>query len=170
MKVTLLANVSANGKVLVTENPHYHEPMEALRFIITYANNSKNIIIGRKTYDVLERVPRSTKRVFPQADIVVISQSKFESNDVKFVTTANDAMDYLKSKGHQEIIVGGGAGIYNLFIEKELVTDMYFNYIPVLVGDGGVLGYSETLSTQFEIKQHHILTPNILQVHYSRKG
>ena len=38
MKVTLIANVSANGKVLFTDNRNYHEPREALLFFIQYAN------------------------------------------------------------------------------------------------------------------------------------
>jgi len=168
MKVTLIANLSANGKVLLTDNPNYHEPREALMFFIQYANQIGNIIIGRKTYDVLERIPGNTKRVFLQAEVVVVSQSGAAINECKVVSTAQEAIDHLSDKGFKEILVGGGTAVYNLFLEQELVTDLFFNYIPVIIGDGGVLGHSENLSTHFSLKEQKMLTEEVLQVHYVR--
>lgn len=169
MKVTLIANVSANGKVLLTDNPNYHEPREALLFFIQYANKIGNIIIGRKTYDVLERIPGNTKRVFPQAEVVVVSQSGATIKDCKVVRTAQEAIDHLSTIGFKEMLVGGGTAVYNLFLEQELVTDLIFNYIPIIIGDAGVLGYSQNLSTQFSVKDQKMLTPEVLQVHYVKR-
>ncbi|MBB1138156.1 dihydrofolate reductase family protein [Myroides sp. WP-1] len=169
MKVTLIANISANGKVLLTNNTNYHEPREALLFFIQYANQIGNIIIGRKTYDVLERIPGSTKKVFPNAEVVMVSESIPSINDLKVVNSAAKAMKYLKDKGFKEILVGGGTAVYNLFLDQELVTDLIFNYIPILVGNGGILGESENLSTVFSVKEKKMLTSEILQVHYTRK-
>ncbi|SFH06331.1 dihydrofolate reductase family protein [Pedobacter insulae] len=168
MKVTLIANVSANGKVLLTDNPNYHEPREALFFFIQYANRIGNIIIGRKTYDVLERIPGNTKRVFPQAEVIVVSQSGAAIKDFKVVSAAEEAINHLESKGFKEILVGGGTAVYNLFLEQELVTDLFLNYIPIIIGDGGVLGHSENLSTHFILKEQTMLTAEVLQVHYVR--
>lgn len=168
MKITLIANISANGKVLITENPHYHEPQEALMFFVQYANRLGNIIIGRKTYEVLERVPGNTQRFFPNAEVVVISQSEIQSDVCQVVKTAEEAIAYLENKGFSEVLVGGGTGVYNLFLEKELVTDVYFNYTPIIIGDGGVLGESYALSTTFSIKNSTMLSPNVLQVHYQK--
>lgn len=169
MKVMLIANVSANGKVLITENPHYHEPREALAFFIQYGNRIGNIILGRKTFDMLDGGLGNAKRAFPNADLVIMSLSTDVIGDYTVLDTAQGVLKYYADKGFEEILVGGGTGIYNLFLEQELITDIYFNYIPVIVGDGGVLGYSEKLATQFKIVEQKLLTPEIIQVHYSKK-
>lgn len=168
MKVTLIANVSANGKVLLTENPYYHEPREALAFFIQYGNRIGNIIFGRKTFDMLDGGFGNAKTVFPQADLVIMSKSPDDIGSYTVLDTAQKVIEYYTKKGFGEILVGGGAGIYNLFLGQQLVTDIIFNYIPVIVGQGGILGHSETLATQFKIVDQKLLTPEIVQVHYSR--
>lgn len=35
MKVTIIANISANGKVLLSDNPHHQLPREAMDFYIS---------------------------------------------------------------------------------------------------------------------------------------
>lgn len=169
MKITLIANVSANGKVLLTENPNYHEPREALTYFIQYGNRIGNIIFGRKTFNMLDGGIGNAKRAFPNAEVVIISKSTNQIGNYKVTDSPEKVIGYLKEKGFSEILVGGGAGIYNLFLEAELATDIIFNYIPIIVGDGGVLGHSETLAAQFKIVEHKLLTPEILQVHYTRK-
>ncbi|WP_181390564.1 hypothetical protein [Sphingobacterium athyrii] len=34
MKVTIIANISANGRILVSDNPHHKLPPEAMEFYI----------------------------------------------------------------------------------------------------------------------------------------
>jgi hypothetical protein len=58
--------------------------------------------------------------------------------------------------------------VYNEFLERNLVTDIYFNYIPLITGDSGVIGVTVDLNTKFKIEEHKLLTDDIVQVHLSK--
>jgi dihydrofolate reductase len=80
-----------------------------------------------------------------------------------------EAINYLQQKRIDEVIVGGGTAVYNHFINNNLVTNIYFNYVPVLIGDGGVLGTANDLLTNFRVTEYCLLEGDILQMHFSRK-
>ncbi|WP_286419555.1 hypothetical protein [Myroides odoratimimus] len=44
MKVSLIANISINGKVLVSDNPTYQLPKEALTFYLDLAHQIGNLV------------------------------------------------------------------------------------------------------------------------------
>lgn len=46
MKVTLIASVSANGKVLLANNPNHQIAPEVMEFLVQKAVESGNIILG----------------------------------------------------------------------------------------------------------------------------
>lgn len=50
MKVTLIASVSANGKVLLANNPNHQIAPEVMEFLVQKAVESGNIIFGYSTY------------------------------------------------------------------------------------------------------------------------
>jgi hypothetical protein len=89
MKVILIANISADGKVLLAENPQHQAPPEA-------------------------------------------------------------------------------AKTYTAFLDKDLVTDIYFNTIPIVIGDGGIIGHSDELNLKFKIAETKLLTPEIAQIHFEK--
>ena len=165
MNVILIANLSANGKVLLAENPKHTAPQEALGFFVQKANEIGNLVIGRKTFEVLQQLPGGLKIYFPNVEIVVLSGSTIESEMVKVVAKPEEAIEFLKQKGFHDITIGGGAATYNVFLEHNLVTEIYFNTIPKIIGDGGVIGVSDNLNTQFNIVEQKLLTASIGQIH-----
>ena len=50
MKVTLIASVSANGKVLLANNPNHQIAPEVMGFLVQKAIESGNIVFGYSTY------------------------------------------------------------------------------------------------------------------------
>lgn len=50
MKVTLIASVSANGKVLLANNPNHQIAPEVMEFLVQKAVESGNIVFGYSTY------------------------------------------------------------------------------------------------------------------------
>jgi hypothetical protein len=46
-----------------------------------------------------------------------------------------------------------------------MLTDIYFNYVPVIAGDGGTLGTAADLLTSFELMEHKLLGEGIVQIH-----
>jgi dihydrofolate reductase len=81
------------------------------------------------------------------------------------VRSPEEAVTYLREKGFEEIVVGGGVQVYNIFLNRGMLTDIYFNYVPVIVGDGGTLGTATDLVTSFELMEHKQLNEGIVQIH-----
>lgn len=168
MKIVLVADISANGRLLLTDNVNHPVPETTVAFYIQTAIEAGCLIIGRKTFEVFEHDFGGVAQLFPGTEIVVLSQTTFAKEGVTVMQDHKDAIDYLRKKGFQNLVVGGGTQVYNLFINDGLLTDIYFNYVPVIVGDGGVLGSVDGLIADFRLAEHKIIDTNILQVHYTR--
>ncbi|WP_162618616.1 dihydrofolate reductase family protein [Pedobacter yulinensis] len=168
MKIILGANISANGKVLLGENPDHHAPDQATNSLMQMALQAGNLVIGRKTYDFIAQFPGGIKQMLPGAEVVIISSQPDYPADVPVIGSAKKAISYLAEKGFQDVAVGGGTEIYNLFLDQELVTDIYFNLIPVITGDGGVLGTASQVATRFHLAGSRVLDEGIVQLHLTR--
>ncbi|WP_317174771.1 dihydrofolate reductase [Flavobacterium sp. HJJ] len=116
----------------------------------------------------MQQFPGGLKAFFPNVEVVILSQSDLSIEGVTVISSSEKAVKFLSDKGYEEIIVGGGTNIYNEFLENDLVTDIYFNYIPVIVGDGGIIGVGADLNTKFKIVAHKLLTDSIAQLHLAK--
>jgi dihydrofolate reductase len=173
MKITAIANISANGKVLLAENPNHQAPKAGEEFFIQKVVQAGNIILGRKTFEVIEQLAggeANIKHIFPDVEIVVLSSSNKASGEYKVAQHIDEAIRYLEDKGFTEIIVGGGTNIYNSFLEKNLITDAYFNIVPVITGGGGVIGMHDQLFNTYQLTEHQLLDGGIVQLHLTRSN
>lgn len=155
MKVSLIANISINGKVLVSDNPTYQLPKEALTFYLDLAHQIGNLVIGFNTFESFQNSPQEVKDLFKGIEIIVLSNNTHHPiRGYTFVNSPEEVITYMVTKGFTELAIGGGTGTFNAFIEKELVTDLYFNINPLFIGGSDILGMQRNLSTQFEIVTH----------------
>lgn len=166
MKVTLIASVSANGKVLVSDNPNHQIPQEVVGFFFQKAIASGNIVFGYTTYSLFRELLKDT---LAGIEVVVLSREHDASNGYKTATSPEEAIAYLKQKGMEEIIVCGGTQIYNAFLEKDLVTDLYLNMAPFIVGDGGTLGVKNDLFVKFDKLESELVAETIIRLHLSKR-
>jgi dihydrofolate reductase len=165
MKLILVADVSANGKLLLTDNPNHPVPKATVDFYIQKVTQAGNLIIGNKTLEAFQQHFGGIQQIFPGIEVVVLSRSSNEAKDWKVVRSPEEAVNHLQKRGFEEIIVGGGVQIYNIFLNRDMLTDIYFNYVPVIVGDGGTLGTATNLLTYFELIENKLLNEGIVQMH-----
>ncbi len=168
MKVTLIANISANGKVLLSDNPHHQLPPKAMEFYLGFAKQVGNLVIGSKTFVSFQNFPQEIKNLFDGIEIIILSDSTKISEGYKTVGSPEEAIEYISSKGLQEIAIGGGAGTFNAFIDKDLVTDIYFNINPLITGVGAVLGNNSELNSKFRLKEHSV-KDGFIQLHLTKE-
>jgi dihydrofolate reductase len=165
MKLILIADISANGKLLLTDNPNHPVPKAGVDFYMQKVAQAGNLIIGSKTLETFQEHFGGIQQLFPGIEVVVLSRSSNETNGWKVVHSPEEAINYLQEKGFEEIVVGGGVQVYNIFLNRDMLTDIYFNYVPVIVGDGGNLGTATDLLTRFEMMEHKLLDEGIVQIH-----
>ncbi|WJH35769.1 dihydrofolate reductase family protein [Paenibacillus sp. CC-CFT747] len=73
---------------------------------------------------------------FADLDIVVVSRHASDIQGATVVGSPKEALSYLQQKGHQTVLISGGADIHNSFLEQGLVDEVIFNIAPVLEGTG----------------------------------
>lgn len=168
MKLILVADVSANGKLLLTDNPNHPVPKASVDFYMQKVFQAGNLIIGSKTLEAFQQHFGGIQQIFPGIEVVVLSRSHKEANGWKRVNNAEEAVNHLQEKGFEEIVIGGGVQVYNTFLDKDMLTDIYFNYVPIIVGDGGILGTAADLLTSFELMEHNLLGEGIMQIHLQK--
>jgi RibD C-terminal domain. len=81
-----------------------------------------------------------------------LADKSYTADGYKTVTSPEEAIAYMSAKEVQEIAVGGGAGTFNAFLDKDLVTDIYFNISPIITGSGAILANNKELSSKFKYK------------------
>lgn len=168
MKVTLIANISANGKALLSDNPQHQLPQEAMTFYLKMAQQTGNLVIGWNTFESFAKFPPETQAMFKDIIIVVLSATPVAAAGYEVVESPEAAIESLARKGFGEIAVGGGTGTFNSFIDKDLVTDLHFNICPVLTGNSGILGHDVGLHTRFRLAAHTV-NGDFVQLHWVRQ-
>ncbi|ALU27385.1 dihydrofolate reductase family protein [Myroides odoratimimus] len=168
MKISLIANISINGRIFLSDNPAYQLPPEALSFYLELAHQIGNLVIGMKTFQNFQKSPQKVKDLFKGIEIIVLSNNTHSSIEgYTFVNSPEEAITYMATKGITELAIGGGTGTYNAFIEKEFVTNIYFNINPIIIGNGDLLGLYDKLNTKFDIVTHKV-TNGFLQLHLTK--
>ncbi|WP_068944908.1 dihydrofolate reductase family protein [Chryseobacterium timonianum] len=155
MKVTVIANISANGRILIADNPHHQLPPEAMEFYVQFVRQVGNVVIGLKTFENFLKFPKEVKELFNGIEIIILSDNPYTTDGYKTVGSPEEAVGYMSRKGVQEIAIGGGAGTFNAFIDKDLVTDIYFNINPIITGAGAILGNNSELNSKFKHKEYN---------------
>ena len=167
MKVTLIANISVNGKVLLSDNPNHVTPPGAMAFYLNRAKEIGNLVVGKKTYELFQQMPSDGKKAFSEIEIVLLSAQPITTDMHKVVSSPEEAIEYLSEKGFAEIAVGGGTKTYNSFIDHDLVTDIYFNISPLVTGGGGILANNTDLNATFKLAGHTI-HDEFIQLHLAK--
>ncbi len=161
MKVELIANLSANGQlVLAEQSAVYQAPQEIAGLGFAKAMECGNIVMGRTTYEMFMQL---MKDVLSNLDVVVLSSRDIE--DIKTVKTAEEAINYLETKGYEKVCVVGGTKTYNAFLETGLADELYFNLFPVVINGGGTLEGKITEYLLAEVKS----SGDIAILHYNKK-
>ncbi|HEY4789650.1 MAG TPA: dihydrofolate reductase, partial [Bacteroidales bacterium] len=131
---------------------------------------AKNLVMGRKSFEVFQRAFGSTaaiKAAFPDVEFVWLSTTMQTTDDYKVVSSPEEAVKYLSEKGFNKILIGGGTETYNAFLEKDLITEVILNVIPIIT-NGGNLGNSNELNIKLKLSEHKLLTDDVIHIRYSK--
>jgi dihydrofolate reductase len=170
MKVILYANVSANGKILLSENLNHQVPQEIIGISVQDIKQAGNLVMGRKSFETFEMAfggISKIKEVFPNVEFVGLSRTMQTTDEYKVVSSPEEAIKYLTRKGFNEILIGGGTETYNAFLEKDLITEVVLNIVPIIT-IGGILGTNDNLNIKFKLTEHKLLTDDVIQLRLSR--
>jgi dihydrofolate reductase len=165
MNIQLFVSLSANGNIVFAEDVK-NEPMpEIVANFMQLASKSRNMIIGRKTLDLMLSNPMA-KAAFEGIEIIVISGQTTYADGVTCMSSPAAAIDYCKHKGYDNALVVGGAQVYQAFLAKNYIREFYINILPLITAKGGLLVQMKSSDLKLELLKTELLSSRIVQLQY----
>lgn len=130
-----MAAISLDGKIAKSpEDKLGWTGRDDKRWFAKVSSDAGAIIMGRRAYEVIGRplAGRLIKVMSRQAEnfLSIPGQVEFTSHSPK------EILGELGSRGFERVIIGGGREIYSLFVEENLVDEVWLSVIPIILGRG----------------------------------
>ncbi len=141
MKVVMIMVSSLNGKTTNGDDPDIYRwtSGEDSDFFFSKIKEAKVIIMGSGTYDVIkDKIKNDPGRL---RVVLTSSPEKYSDNNKKDILefsslAPRELVLALSSRGYDEMLLVGGAGVNKSFIESGLVDEIFLTIEPVLFGSG----------------------------------
>src|SRR5258708_1347085 len=164
MRVILYMATTINGYIARNDDstPWSDEEWNAYAEMV---KKVKNIIIGRRTYEIMKI--EGFERIGNPHVIVIKNQEEKENiPNVVFVKSPEQALEVASSKGFTETMVNGGSTIISLFTEKKLFDEIYLDVEPFVFGNGKPLFLQNNLELELLLEEIKKIGKNSFQAHY----
>jgi len=137
MKTILIASQTLDGFIAKSakQKSLSWTSREDLKHFIKITKQAGVVIMGRKTYDT---IADNYKPLKDRLNIILTKTPQKSGHDNLIYT--NDSpkkiIKDLAKKGFKQVAICGGASIYSLFLENNLVDQIYLTIEPILFGTG----------------------------------
>lgn len=164
MKVTLIAAISADGKIAEKTDQSSLDwtSKEDTKFFVDKTKEAGTVVMGRKTFATINK-PLKGRR------LIVLTRDPSKETPMPGVEFTSEEpirlVHRLESEGVAELALAGGSSIYGQFLQAGLVTDIYLTVEPILFGAGIPLAQGfDRVPLKFQSVQQ--LNPQTIVLHY----
>jgi len=135
--------------------------------------NIDTVVMGRKTYEVAQRMGGGGGGGYPGVKTYVFSRTIKKPNSKKLFFINEDAAAYVRrlkeeEEGKDICVMGGGVLAKSLF-EADVIDEIGFNIHPVLLGSGIPLFYEMSRQIDLELKECKQLSSGCVLLTYKIK-
>jgi len=130
-----------------------------------YCNESNNLIVGRNTYSELIESDLSDE-LYLDHKVVISSRDMDLADSWLQFSKPKQAVDYLKSRDIENIIVGGGRQLGLTFIEDGLIDEIILDVYPIFFGNGTALLGGLDRCIQLDLLNSENLGDGAIRNHY----
>jgi len=133
VRTVLYVTLSANG--LVTQADEAHPiPPEILRDFAQRIQRAGNVIVGRRTFELM--AAQEARGATAGIETVVVTGSGLKVDGIETAASPQEALELLERKGCETALVGGGAALDASFLSQGLVDEICLNIEPILTSKG----------------------------------
>ena len=131
-KINIIVAICKNNGIGINNNLPWYYSSDLKKFkSLTVGNKNNAIVMGKNTYLSLN----NKKLLF--RDNLILSNSltiddKLDNNIIKTFKNLKNLLEFIETKNYDNIWIIGGRQIYELFLEKNLVDQIYLTYINEL--------------------------------------
>lgn len=135
---------------------------------LSKARKAGNILIGRKTYDVIIR----DKYEFPfKGCLNVIVTHKRMKGDLPHNVVFADGkpkaiLSLLRRKGFKSAFICGGSELATSFMEAGLITELYLDFVPLALGKGISIFQGRDFDKRLILVGVKRFPKGVVQLHY----
>jgi dihydrofolate reductase len=135
--------------------------------------NIDTVVMGRKTYEVAQRMGGGGGGGYPGVKTYVFSRTIKKPNKKKLFFVNEDAAAYVRrlkeeKEGKDICVLGGGVLAKSLF-EADIIDEIGFNIHPVLLGSGIPLFHEMSRQIDLELKECKQLSSGCVLLTYKIK-
>jgi len=135
--------------------------------------NIDTVVMGRKTYEVAQRMGGGGGGGYPGVKTYVFSRTIKKPNKKKLFFVNEDAAAYVRrlkeeKEGKDICVLGGGVLAKSLF-EADVIDEIGFNIHPVLLGSGIPLFHEMSRQIDLELKECKQLSSGCVLLTYKIK-
>ena len=137
-----------------------------------FTANIDTIILGRKTYDWVQREIGASHYEKGERNVYVITRTERpDTGKTKFYTgNLTNLVQQLKSENGKNIYCDGGAEIVNELLKSDLIDELIISIVPVLLGEGKSLFKNGRPEQHLELVNSKTFETGLIQLHYKRKS
>ena len=128
--------------------------------------NAKNIIVGRRTYQIMEKYGEFKKCGNPFT-VIVTKSPKFKSRSKSVVANSpSAAIKILKSEGFKVAFMSGGSKVATSFIQQGLIDEIWIDIEPLVLGNGIPTFQVSKLKVKLRMIMTKRISKNTIQLRY----
>lgn len=166
MKTILYMAVSVNGFVAGENDDTSWVSGEEWKSFEKIANEAGNIVIGRRTYEIMSGAGELDK--FGNYTVVVVTNRALRGLP-RFATgvkSPEEALAILQKKEFKIALVAGGGGLNSSFLKEKLIDEVYVDVEPYVLGKGIPLFKPDDISQRLKLLEVNRFSGDTVQLHY----
>lgn len=165
MKLILYMAQTLNGYI-AKENNETPWSEEEWKSFSNYVNKIDNLIIGRRTYEIM-RKSKEFEKIGDPVIVVLSKKQGLKTKNIFFVKSAKKAISLLEEKGFKESLVAGGSKTNTSFIKENLIDEIILDIEPFIFGKGINLFSEENFEIKLTLVDTQKISDNLIQLHYT---
>ncbi|MGA9762958.1 MAG: dihydrofolate reductase family protein [Gaiellaceae bacterium] len=163
MKTVLYVTLSANGLVTQADGTHPIPP-EILRDFAQHVQRAGNVVVGRRTFELM--AAQGASGAMAGIATVVVTGSGLKVDGIEVAASPQEALELLERRGCETALVGGGAALDASFLALGLVDEICLNIEPVLMSKGLALESGADRAISLRLVGTATLGENVVQLRY----
>lgn len=167
MKTILYVAMTVNGKIARLDDTTDWISQKSWHSFVTMARRVGNVIIGRRTYDIVKKSGVQIKDVL--TIVLTRNQALVSQSPSTIITNESplQVIDNLKQQGYKEALIGGGGILNKSFIEENIIDEIYIDVEPLVLGRGIPLFADGDFAPRLKLLEVKTLSNHqTIQLHY----
>ncbi len=130
-KINIIVAICKNNGIGINNKLSWYYSSDLKKFKILTTGNKKNaVIMGKNTYLSINKNLLNRDNLILSKSLII--NEKINDNICKSFNNLDSLLNFTKTKNYENIWIIGGNQIYELFLKKNIVDNIYLTYINKL--------------------------------------